>query len=121
MLVLEMVGRRKNICSVEDDNTSEIYFPDGIYKSLEQGEKLGFLGIDDEDENQIARKMILVGLWCIQTNPLNRPSMCRVVEMLQGSITSLQMPPRPTLVSPLRSFPQTLINSSATATTGITV
>ncbi|XP_057996207.1 PR5-like receptor kinase [Hevea brasiliensis] len=93
---------------------------DWIYKSLEQGEKIGLFGINDEEENQIARKMILVSLWCIQTNPSNRPSMGKVVEMLQGSIASLPIPPRPTLVSASRSLPRATINSS-TSTTGITM
>jgi hypothetical protein len=29
--------------------------------------------------------MILVGLWCVQSNPANRPSMDKVVDMLEGS------------------------------------
>lgn len=49
--------------------------------------------------------MILVGLWWIQTNPSDRPSMTRVVEMLQGSPQSLQIPPNTFLSSPAE-FPQ---------------
>ncbi|CAL5350189.1 unnamed protein product [Camellia sinensis] len=104
MMVLEMVGGRKNI-DVEVDRTSEIYFPHWIYKRLELDEELGVHGIMNDEANGSARKMITVGLWCIQTDPLHRPSMSKVVEMLEGSVESLQVPPKPYLSSPPRSTP----------------
>ncbi|KAM3692977.1 hypothetical protein ACJW31_08G130100 [Castanea mollissima] len=102
MMVLEMVGGRKNI-DVSVDLTSEIYFPHWIYKRLEQNEELGLLGLLKEGDEDTARKMIIVSLWCIQTNPSNRPSMSKVVDMLEGSLESLQIPPKPCLSSPPRS------------------
>ncbi|KAJ0692899.1 putative glycerophosphodiester phosphodiesterase, protein kinase RLK-Pelle-LRK10L-2 family [Helianthus annuus] len=67
MMILEMVGGRKNI-EVGVDNTSEIYFPHWIYKKVElHDEQLGLNEIVSEEENKTARKMIIVGLWCIQT------------------------------------------------------
>ncbi|WJZ80385.1 hypothetical protein VitviT2T_000311 [Vitis vinifera] len=103
MMVLEMVGGRKNI----DDginHTSEIYFPHWIYKRLELDEELGLQGFMNEEERTSARKMIIVSLWCIQTNPSNRPPMNGVVDMLEGSLESLQIPPKPFLYSPPRSM-----------------
>ncbi|XP_038984726.1 PR5-like receptor kinase [Phoenix dactylifera] len=116
MMLLEMVGGRKNI-DVGAGETSEIYFPHWIYKHLEQDGGLQAYGVTVETE-EIARKMILVGLWCIQTNPENRPSMSMVVDMLQGSLSDLQLPPNPVLSSPqVRSPPQgSLIDSSAEMT-----
>ncbi|KAI3713077.1 hypothetical protein L1987_71648 [Smallanthus sonchifolius] len=109
MMVLEMVGGRKNI-EVEVDHTSEIYFPHWIYKKLDlHEEQLGLHGIVSDEENEMARKMIIVGLWCIQTNPLNRPTMTKVLEMLEGDLLSLEIPPKPYLYSPSRS-----VNSSST-------
>ena len=102
MLVLEMIGGRKNF-RVGVDNTSEIYFPHWIYKRLEIGEELQLRGAGNEVEEQNARKMILASLWCIQTDPSNRPPMSRVVDMLQGSLESLPIPPKPYLSSPPRS------------------
>ncbi|XP_077220540.1 LEAF RUST 10 DISEASE-RESISTANCE LOCUS RECEPTOR-LIKE PROTEIN KINASE-like 2.1 [Tasmannia lanceolata] len=101
MMVLEMVGGRKNI-DTGVENTSEIYFPHWIYKRMDLNGDLGLDGVTAEEE-KIARKMILVGLWCIQTNPKNRPSMNIVVEMLEGSLENIQMPPNPSLLSPARS------------------
>ncbi|CAL5350195.1 unnamed protein product [Camellia sinensis] len=104
MMVLEMVGGRKNI-DVEVDRTSEIYFPHWIYRRLELDEELGVHGIMNDEANESARKMIIVGLWCIQTDPLHRPSINKVVEMLEGSMESLQVPPKPYLSFPPRSTP----------------
>ncbi|KAF3431914.1 hypothetical protein FNV43_RR26650 [Rhamnella rubrinervis] len=102
MMVLEMVGGRKNV-NVRVDNTSEIYFPHWIYKRLEIDEELGLKRITNEDDNEKARKMITTSLWCIQTDPSSRPTMSRVIEMLEGSLDCLQVPPKPFFCSPPRS------------------
>ncbi|KAE8687999.1 putative receptor-like protein kinase [Hibiscus syriacus] len=94
----KMVGGRKSV-NVDVDRTSEVYFPDWIYGRVELDEELGLEGVRDEDEQEKARKMIIVSLWCIQTDPSTRPSMSRVVEMLEGSTESLIIPPRPFLSS----------------------
>ncbi|XP_040365034.1 LEAF RUST 10 DISEASE-RESISTANCE LOCUS RECEPTOR-LIKE PROTEIN KINASE-like 2.1 isoform X2 [Rosa chinensis] len=96
MLVLEMVGARKNLDS-EGSHTSEM-FPHYIYKDLELENEI-ICGEITEDESKIARKMILVSLGCIQTSPSDRPSMSKVVEMLEGPLHSLPIPPKPLLFS----------------------
>ncbi|XP_059639405.1 LEAF RUST 10 DISEASE-RESISTANCE LOCUS RECEPTOR-LIKE PROTEIN KINASE-like 2.1 isoform X3 [Cornus florida] len=102
MMTLEMVGGRKNV-DIGESHTSQIYFPHWVYKRLELDEELGFQGDMTEEENEMARKMIFVGLWCIQTDPSQRPSISRVLEMLEGSIEALEIPPKPYLYSPSRS------------------
>ncbi|XP_058769034.1 LEAF RUST 10 DISEASE-RESISTANCE LOCUS RECEPTOR-LIKE PROTEIN KINASE-like 2.4 [Vicia villosa] len=102
MMVLEMVGRRKNI-KIEVDFSSELYFPHWIYKRLELNQDLGLKCIKNEIDEEMVRKMTVVSLWCIQTNPLNRPSMHKVVEMLEGNLQVLEMPPKPFLSSPSTS------------------
>ncbi|XP_048136847.1 LEAF RUST 10 DISEASE-RESISTANCE LOCUS RECEPTOR-LIKE PROTEIN KINASE-like 2.1 isoform X1 [Rhodamnia argentea] len=103
MMILEMVGKRKNI-EAAVDHTSEIYFPHWVHQRLELQEELGLHGITNEDDEGIAKKMIVTGLWCIQIDPRARPSMTQVVEMLKGSVEALQIPPKPSLSSPSRSF-----------------
>ncbi|KAK2970677.1 hypothetical protein RJ640_001937 [Escallonia rubra] len=102
MMVLEMVGGRNKI-KPEVDGSTEMYFSDWIYNQLELDELGAHNGITTEAENEMARKMVIVSLWCIQTAPSSRPSMTRVVEMLEGSIQSLQIPPKLVLYSPPRS------------------
>ncbi|KAK4490557.1 hypothetical protein RD792_001239 [Penstemon davidsonii] len=96
MMVLEMAGERK-ITETEVTLSSENYFPDNIYKKvvLDEGNKLD--KSMNEVEVETARKMFLVGFWCIQTTPSDRPSMSKVVEMLEGSLESIQIPPKPFL------------------------
>ncbi|CAL8166858.1 unnamed protein product [Prunus armeniaca] len=93
MLLLEMTGRRKNL-NAHAENSSQIYFPSWIYEQLEKG-----LTIEIEDgseyDKKIAKKMVMVALCCIQLMPVNRPSMSKVVEMLEGDVELLQMPPKP--------------------------
>jgi serine/threonine protein kinase len=102
MLVLEMVGARKEIDS-ELSQTSKTYFPHGIYNKLERDESFIILGDITEEEEDTIKKMVMVSLWCIQTNPSDRPSMGKVIEMLEGSLQSLQFPPKPVIHSPVRS------------------
>ncbi|XP_044493623.1 PR5-like receptor kinase [Mangifera indica] len=102
MMVLEMTGGRQNK-NVQVDNSSEIYFPHWIYKRLEEDEELGLDGISNEEDKNYIRKMMIVSLWCIQTKPSDRPTMSRVIDMLESNLDMLQIPPRPFLTSPSRS------------------
>uniref|UniRef100_A0A0E0DUH4 Protein kinase domain-containing protein n=1 Tax=Oryza meridionalis TaxID=40149 RepID=A0A0E0DUH4_9ORYZ len=90
MMILEMVGARKNIGASAD--VSSKYFPQWIYEHLEE-----YCVAASEmrlDTSILVRKMIIIGLWCIQLLPNNRPSMTRVVEMLQSSADDLHIPPQ---------------------------
>ncbi|XP_070671795.1 PR5-like receptor kinase isoform X2 [Malus domestica] len=109
MMLSEMVGGRRNI-DTEAENTSEIYFPHWIYKRLELDEEIGLQSVTNEEDKVRARKMIIVSLWCIQTDPSNRPAIKEVIDMLEGSVDSLQIPPKPYLSSP----PKSPVDSSTT-------
>jgi serine/threonine protein kinase len=102
MLILEIIGGRKNY-GTGGSCASEMYFPDWIYKDLEQGNEplLNCLTISEE-ENDMVRKITMVSVWCIQTNPSDRPPMNKVIEMLQGSLSSVPYPTKPVLFSPER-------------------
>ncbi|RID65991.1 hypothetical protein BRARA_D01157 [Brassica rapa] len=99
MLVIEMLGARsKEIVETTDSNATSAYFPDWIYNDLANGQQTWILGDEvTTEENEIAKKMILVSLWCIQPCPMDRPPMNRVVEMLEGSLDSLEIPPKPSM------------------------
>ncbi|GMI75444.1 hypothetical protein like AT1G66910 [Hibiscus trionum] len=93
MLLLEMVGGRKNI-DVTVENMSQVYFPEWAYNHLDNGEEIG-LRIENESHSEMARKLTIVGLWCIQWYPVDRPSMKVVIQMLEGEADSLTKPPNP--------------------------
>ncbi|KAH0764683.1 hypothetical protein KY285_000554 [Solanum tuberosum] len=107
MMVLEMVGGRKNY-TAERSHYSEIYFPRWAYQRILLDEELNIRDTMTNEEEEIAKKMILVGLWCIQTDPLQRPAIGKVIEMLEGSLEVMQMPPKPFICSPSRSEGSTL-------------
>ncbi|XP_028084345.1 rust resistance kinase Lr10-like [Camellia sinensis] len=91
MLLLDMVGGRQNTVT---QNTSECYFPEWIYKRLDQGEDLG-IQIEEDGDAKIIRKLTIMGLWCIQWYPVDRPSMKVVVQMLEGDGDTLIVPHSP--------------------------
>ncbi|KAI7726986.1 hypothetical protein M8C21_011411 [Ambrosia artemisiifolia] len=99
MLILEMVGGNKNVdVEVGSKSTSDSYFPYWIYNRLEKDEYV-LDGVLSLEEKEYARKMTLVGLWCIQTVPTQRPSISEVIDMLEGSIEALEIPEKPSYSS----------------------
>uniref|UniRef100_A0A803LAY4 non-specific serine/threonine protein kinase n=1 Tax=Chenopodium quinoa TaxID=63459 RepID=A0A803LAY4_CHEQI len=79
MLVLEMVGCRRKAETESDEHSSEQYFPQWIYEQLEAGEAVDEQQMLSSDEMEIQKKLILVSLWCVKTNPSSRPEMSKVV------------------------------------------
>ncbi|KAG9457831.1 hypothetical protein H6P81_002339 [Aristolochia fimbriata] len=119
MMVLEMAGGRRNF-EREAEDTSRVYFPNWIYGRIEEGGDLELEGIESEEEEGIARKMIVTGLWCAQMDPGSRPSMDKVLEMLEGTEDALRVPPRPPLSSPARSFHSSTSTTTPSTTTTTT-
>ncbi|KAK6270282.1 hypothetical protein POUND7_007387 [Theobroma cacao] len=93
MLLMEMVGRRRNL-NVLAEHLSQIYFPSWIYGRFHQEEGIE-MGEVSDGEKIIVRKMIITAFWCIQVKPNDRPSMSKVLEMLETDVELLQMPPKP--------------------------
>ncbi|XP_057798688.1 uncharacterized protein LOC131014665 [Salvia miltiorrhiza] len=101
MLLMEMVGLNKDLRGKND--VSSKYFPDWIYDHFNQGkdieiEKAGEKnGNDDENESRksLVQKMTIVALWCIQIRPDDRPSMNKVLEMLEADVERLHIPELP--------------------------
>ncbi|KAB1206261.1 hypothetical protein CJ030_MR7G014406 [Morella rubra] len=93
MLLLEVVGGRKNTDLTLEKN-SQVYFPEWIYNLLEENDDVRLL-VEDDGDAEIAKKLAIVGLWCIQWHPMDRPSMKLVVQMLEGEGENLTMPPNP--------------------------
>ncbi|KAF8020213.1 hypothetical protein BT93_G0804 [Corymbia citriodora subsp. variegata] len=92
-LLMEMAGRRRNI-NANAERSSQIYFPLWVYDQINEGESVEMEEVIEE-ERILINKMIKVALWCIQLIPDHRPPMNKVLEMLEGDIDNIQMPPRP--------------------------
>ncbi|KAK4479897.1 hypothetical protein RD792_015441 [Penstemon davidsonii] len=103
MMVLEMAVGKQEI-NTRVDCSSEMYFPESIYRHLELKDDSISSIVKEDDGCGFSRKMIIVGLWCIQTDPKNRPAISGVLEMLEGNVELLQIPPKPYLSSPPRAI-----------------
>ncbi|XP_043719468.1 LEAF RUST 10 DISEASE-RESISTANCE LOCUS RECEPTOR-LIKE PROTEIN KINASE-like 2.1 [Telopea speciosissima] len=106
MVILEMVGKRRNF-KRDVSKSSEMYFPEWVYKhhvmNVSEGGNVGSKWHECQgiEEEEMGRRMELIGLWCIQFHQSRRPSMRRVIEMLEGNM-EIPIPPSP--VQPSTSF-----------------
>eukprot|EP01018_Ginkgo_biloba_P026590 Gb_23441 [translate_table: standard] len=95
MLLLEMVGGRKNM-DVGVSRSSQFYFPEWAFKQAEKGEfgnltmrsKVGGINMEllEAEDEIIVKKLTLIGLTCIHYDSSHRPSMVKVIQMLEGSV-----------------------------------
>ncbi|XP_047965737.1 PR5-like receptor kinase [Salvia hispanica] len=89
MLLMEMVGLNKDLTQNNDESSK--YFPLWIYDHLSKDRDIDIGNVDENDDRNISRKMTIVALWCIQMIPGNRPSMNKVLEMLEGDVEHMQV------------------------------
>ncbi|XP_074562231.1 G-type lectin S-receptor-like serine/threonine-protein kinase SD2-5 [Curcuma longa] len=86
MVLLEIIGGRKNYDPAEI--SEKAHFPSYAFKKMEEGKLMEVLDAklrrykDDKDER--IETAIKVALWCIQEDLYSRPSMTKVVQMLEG-------------------------------------
>ncbi|KAK4277539.1 hypothetical protein QN277_015526 [Acacia crassicarpa] len=92
MLLIEMVGGRKNTDTIQEK--FQVLYPEWIHSLVEGGDI--HIPIENEEDIRIAKRLAIVGLWCIQWHAINRPSMNKVVQMLEGDEDNkLEVPPTP--------------------------
>ncbi|KAF7147382.1 hypothetical protein RHSIM_Rhsim03G0204600 [Rhododendron simsii] len=118
MLLMEMAGKRRNWNSLA--NSSQNFFPSWVYDQFEEGKSIQ-IGETTEEENEMVKKMLFVALWCIQMRPSDRPSMNKVVEMLEGNIELLHMPPKPFRYSQIMQADNSGMNKSFSYVSGALV
>ena len=97
MLLLETASKRKNLNAFAE-HSGQIYFPTWVYGQFNEGNDIEMEDATEEEKKTV-KKMIIVALWCIQMKPSDRPSMNKVVEMLEGEVECLQMSSKPFLLS----------------------
>ncbi|KAL9167273.1 hypothetical protein ABFS82_05G084600 [Erythranthe guttata] len=113
MLLMEMLGLNKGT-GPNIENKSSQYFPCWIYDHLNKGEDIEIGNVyennddeekeDDDDGKKMRRKMTIVGLWCIQMSPTDRPSMSDVLKMLEGEDENMMIPPQPSQSSEIPCY-----------------
>lgn len=84
MVLLEIIGGRKNFDS--EETSEKCYFPGYVFKQMEKGKPEKILDAElqyDPSDERLSRA-VKVALWCIQEDFSLRPSMGKVVQMLEG-------------------------------------
>ncbi|XLT26376.1 hypothetical protein HN873_057668 [Arachis hypogaea] len=95
MLLMEIASQRRN-SNPNAEHSSQFYFPFWIYDQLAQkNDEIEMKILMHEETSEVAKKMFITALWCIQLKPSDRPSMNKVVKMLEENAASIEMPPRP--------------------------
>ncbi|XP_028805833.1 G-type lectin S-receptor-like serine/threonine-protein kinase At1g34300 [Neltuma alba] len=94
MVLLEIVSGRRNFEMLDDRNRKK--FSNWAYEEFEKGNIMGIVDrrLNDQVDMEQVQRAIQVSFWCIQEHPSQRPTMGRVVQMLEG-ITEIEKPPAP--------------------------
>ncbi|CAJ2674605.1 unnamed protein product [Trifolium pratense] len=92
MLLMEMASKKRNL----NHRSSQYFFPIWIYDQLIDEREIEMDELTNEETINV-KKMFITALWCIQLKPSDRPSMNKVIEMLEGNIENIEMPPKPSL------------------------
>ncbi|WRX33276.1 Protein kinase domain - like 10 [Theobroma cacao] len=97
ILLLELMCCRKNFePNVKEED--QMILVDWAYDCFMEG-KLQLLVENDEDatdEITKVKKFVMIAVWCIQEDPSLRPTMKKVVQMMEG-VAEVPIPPNPAL------------------------
>jgi serine/threonine protein kinase len=94
IVLLEIICCRKSVdCNLPE---KEAILEEWTYDCFEHGELSKLLNDEEVDNGQLER-MVKVALWCILDDPSLRPSMKKVLLMLEGTM-DIPIPPNPTSV-----------------------
>ncbi|KAL5820595.1 hypothetical protein ACOSQ3_022477 [Xanthoceras sorbifolium] len=92
VVLLEIICCRKNLDqSLPDD---QVILEEWVYQCFEGGKLDKLVGVEEVETRQLER-IIKVALWCILDEPSLRPSMKKVLLMLEGTV-DIPTPPNPT-------------------------
>ncbi|KAJ0729865.1 putative protein kinase RLK-Pelle-SD-2b family [Helianthus annuus] len=97
VLLLEMISCRKSVVINESDSKDVVVvLTDWAWDCYQESKLDVFLENDSEALDDYKRLMtfVKVGLWCVQENPSMRPTMRKVIQMLEG-VVEVNKPPCP--------------------------
>ncbi|KAL9459425.1 hypothetical protein AB3S75_002761 [Citrus x aurantiifolia] len=92
VVLLEIVCCRR--CLDQNLPEDQVILEEWVYQCFENGNLGQLIEDEDVDKKQLER-MIKVALWCILDKPSLRPSMKKVLLMLEGTM-DIPIPPNPT-------------------------
>ncbi|XAR55613.1 Non-specific serine/threonine protein kinase [Bertholletia excelsa] len=104
MVLLEIVSGRRSYQVSHETNGKTVSL--WAYEEFEKGNAKGIMDrriadCEELDMEQV-RRVIQVSFWCIQREPCRRPTMGKVVQMLEG-VSKIEKPPAPHVSSNIRA------------------
>ncbi|KAF7128959.1 hypothetical protein RHSIM_Rhsim10G0139200 [Rhododendron simsii] len=93
IVLLEIICGRK--CLDWSRREDEAVLEDWVYDCYEARELGKLVGEEEEVDMRRLERMVKVGIWCIQDEPTLRPSMKKVLLMIEGTV-DIPTPPSPT-------------------------
>ncbi|XP_015875973.2 G-type lectin S-receptor-like serine/threonine-protein kinase RLK1, partial [Ziziphus jujuba] len=111
VVLLEIICCRKSVESENQSGEEKGILTDWAYDCYQEGALDMLVNCDEHIENKKKLKaFVMVALWCIQENPNLRPTMKKVVQMLEGVVEVLD-PPCPFPYSISTTIPSQKIQS----------
>uniref|UniRef100_A0A0D9W4V4 Receptor-like serine/threonine-protein kinase n=1 Tax=Leersia perrieri TaxID=77586 RepID=A0A0D9W4V4_9ORYZ len=100
MVLLEIIsGRMNSHNDYNSDGDDVVYFPVHVARKLLKGDVMSF--VDHKLHGNVILEEVVrvckVACWCIQDKEFDRPTMGKVVQILEG-VVELDMPPMPRLL-----------------------
>ncbi|GJT58489.1 G-type lectin S-receptor-like serine/threonine-protein kinase LECRK3 [Tanacetum coccineum] len=108
VLLLEIISCRRSVRFDSDNEDAEV-LTDWAWDCYQEGKMDLFVGNDLEDLDEFKRltTFVMVALWCVQENPSLRPTMRKVIQMLEGAVEVTEPPcPSPFSTSVTRTTGQ---------------
>lgn len=92
ILFLELICRRKSF-DAKAENENQMVLADWTYDCYIEGNLDQLVKDDKEAKEELERveKFVKIAIWCIQENPKKRPTMDKVVQMIEGSVLKSQL------------------------------
>lgn len=87
VMLLEIICCRKSVVQESEDEERAILV-DWAYDCFKEGSIDALVDNDDAAMNDIEtlRRWVMIAIWCIQEDPLRRPTMSMVIQMLEGYV-----------------------------------
>ncbi|XP_071682085.1 G-type lectin S-receptor-like serine/threonine-protein kinase At2g19130 [Lolium perenne] len=101
MVLFEIISGKRNFPEAHSDNNDHVeYFPMLVVSKLYEGDMHSLVDprLHEDFNEEQAKRICKVALWCIQDNELDRPSMGEVVRVLEG-LQEIDMLPMPRLLA----------------------
>ncbi|EXC34488.1 G-type lectin S-receptor-like serine/threonine-protein kinase RLK1 [Morus notabilis] len=98
ILLLELICCRKSF-EADAKDESKMVLADWAYDCYKDGKLYILMENDGEamSDMKMVEKYVMVSIWCIQEDPSIRPTMKKVIQMLEGSI-EVPIPPNPSSI-----------------------